>query len=47
MDESDHWISVNLLNKSMISLSMAIGASNSPLGPRPEKDIATNMYYKR
>jgi hypothetical protein len=33
MDESDRWISFNHFGKSMISLSVAIGASDSPLGP--------------
>jgi hypothetical protein len=33
MDEFDHRISFNLLTESVISLSAAIGASNSPLGP--------------
>jgi hypothetical protein len=36
MDESDRQISFNLLNKSVISLSVAIGASDSPLGPSPD-----------
>jgi hypothetical protein len=45
MDESDRQISFNLLNKSMISLSAAIGASDSPLGPRPKRDLATSLYF--
>jgi hypothetical protein len=44
MDESDRQISFNHLTKSMISLSAAIGASGSPLGPRLERDIATYLY---
>jgi hypothetical protein len=44
MDESDHHISFNLLTKSAISLSVAIGASGSPLGPHPERDLATDLY---
>jgi hypothetical protein len=45
MYESDHQISFNLLNKFVISLSGVIGASGSLLGPCPEKDLATNLYY--
>jgi hypothetical protein len=44
MDESDRQISFNLLNKSVTSLSAVIGASGSPLGPHPERDLATNLY---
>jgi hypothetical protein len=44
MDESDCRINFNLLNKSAILLSAVIGASSSPLGPRPERDLATNLY---
>jgi hypothetical protein len=44
MDESNHRISFNLLNKSMISLSTVIGASGSPLGSHLEKDLATDLY---
>jgi hypothetical protein len=44
MDKSDHWISFNRLNKFMISLLAAIRASDSPLGPRPERCLATNLY---
>jgi hypothetical protein len=44
MVESDHWISFNRLNKSVISLSVMIEASNSPLGPCPERDIARDLY---
>jgi hypothetical protein len=45
MDESDRRISINLLNKFTISLSVAIEASDSPLGPRSERDLATDLYY--
>jgi hypothetical protein len=44
MDESDRRIRFNRLNKSAISLSAAIGALGSPLGPRPERDLATDLY---
>jgi hypothetical protein len=44
MDESDRRISFNLLTESTFSLSAAIGASGSPLGPRPERDLATYLY---
>jgi hypothetical protein len=44
MDESDRWISFNILNKSVISLSVAIEASDSPLGPRSERDLVTDLY---
>jgi hypothetical protein len=44
MNESDHWISFNLLNKSMISLSTAIGTSDSSLGPHPEKDLDIDLH---
>jgi hypothetical protein len=44
MDESDRWISFNLLNKSVISLSAVIGASGSLLVPRLERDLATDLY---
>jgi hypothetical protein len=43
-DESNQWISFNRLNKSTISLSMAIEASDSPLGTRPERDLASDLY---
>jgi hypothetical protein len=45
LDESDRWISFNLLNKFTISLSAAIGASDSPLGPYPERDLAINLCF--
>jgi hypothetical protein len=44
MDESDRQISFNSLNKSVISLSAAIGALDSPLGPHPESDLETYIY---
>jgi hypothetical protein len=44
MDESDRRISFNLLTKSAISLSAAIEAPGSPLGPRPERDLTTYLY---
>jgi hypothetical protein len=37
-------ISFNSLNKSVISLSAAIGALGSPLGPHPESDLKTDLY---
>jgi hypothetical protein len=45
LDESDRRISFNLLNKSTISLSAAIGAPDSPLEPYLERDLATNLYF--
>jgi hypothetical protein len=44
MDESDRRIIVNSFKESMISLSVAIGALGSPLGPNPESDLATDLY---
>jgi hypothetical protein len=44
MDESDRWISFNLLTKFAISLSAAVEASGSPLGPRLERDLAIDLY---
>jgi hypothetical protein len=44
MDESDRWIIVNSLNKSVISFSAAIEALGSPLGPYPESDLETYLY---
>jgi hypothetical protein len=44
MDEPDRRISFNLLTKSAISLSAVIGALGSPLGPRPKKDLTTDLY---
>jgi hypothetical protein len=37
-------ISFNSLNKSIISLSVVIGALSSPLGPHPECDLETDLY---
>jgi hypothetical protein len=44
MDESCHHISFNSLNNFTVSLSAARDASVSPLGPRLEKDLATDLY---
>jgi hypothetical protein len=44
MDESDHRNNFNLLNKYVISLSAAIGASGSSLEPRSKRDLATELY---
>jgi hypothetical protein len=44
MDEFDRRISFNLLNKSVISLTTTIRASVSPLGPRIERDQATDLH---
>jgi hypothetical protein len=44
MDESDHQINFNSIKKSVTSLSAAIGALLSPLGPHPESDLVTNLY---
>jgi hypothetical protein len=44
MDKSDRRIIFNLLNKSTISLSATIEASDSSLGPHPERDLATDLY---
>jgi hypothetical protein len=44
MDKFDRQISFNRLNKSAISLSTAIGASGSPLGPRLERDLTIDLY---
>jgi hypothetical protein len=44
MDESDRRVDFNRLNKSAISLSAVIRASGSPLGPRLERDLATDLY---
>jgi hypothetical protein len=43
-DESDHRIIINLLNKSTISLSAAIGASSSHLRSRQERDLAIDLH---
>jgi hypothetical protein len=44
MDRSDCQISFNSLNKSVISLSVAIGALGSPLGPHLESDLEIDLY---
>jgi hypothetical protein len=44
IDEFDRRISFNLLNKYAISLSTAIGASDSPLEPHPERDLAIDLH---
>jgi hypothetical protein len=44
MDESNHQISFNRLKKFMTSLSAAIRASGSPLGPHPESNLETDLY---
>jgi hypothetical protein len=44
MDKSGCQISFNSLNKSVISLSAAIGALGSPLGPHLESNLETDLY---
>jgi hypothetical protein len=44
MDRSGYQISFNSLNKFVISLSAAIGALGSPLGPNSESDLETDLY---
>jgi hypothetical protein len=44
MDESDHRIIINLLNKFTISLSAAIEPSSSHLRSRQERDLATDLH---
>jgi hypothetical protein len=44
MDESDRQINFNSLKKSVTSLSTAIGALGSPLGPHSESDLETDPY---
>jgi hypothetical protein len=44
MDESDHQINFNSLKKSVTTLSVAIGALDSPLGPHSESDLVTDLY---
>jgi hypothetical protein len=44
MDRSDCQISFNSLNKSVISLSVAIGALGSPLEPHLESDLEIDLY---
>jgi hypothetical protein len=46
MDRFSCQISFNSLNKSVISLSAAIGALGSPLGPHPESDLETDLYSR-
>jgi hypothetical protein len=45
MDRSGCQISINSLNKSTISLSAVIGILDSPLGPHPESDLETDLYF--
>jgi hypothetical protein len=45
MDISCCQINFNSLNKSVISLSMAIGALGSTLGHYPESDLETDLYF--
>jgi predicted deacylase len=42
--ESNHRIKFNLLNKSTISLSAAIRASRSLLGPHSERDLVIDLH---
>jgi hypothetical protein len=44
MDTSNCQINFNSLKKSVTSLSVAIGALDSPLGPHPESDLVTDLY---
>jgi hypothetical protein len=44
MDMSGCQISFNSLNKSIISISVTIGALGSPLGHHPESDLVTDLY---
>jgi hypothetical protein len=44
MDRSGCQISFNSLNKSVISLSAAIGTLGSPLGPHLESDLEPDLY---
>jgi hypothetical protein len=44
MDKSNRQINFNSLKKSTTSLSAAIGALGSPLGPHPESDLVTDLY---
>jgi hypothetical protein len=46
MDRFSCQISFNSLNKSVISLSAAIGALGSPLGPHLESDLETDLYSR-
>jgi hypothetical protein len=45
MDETDRQINFNSLKKSTTSLSTTIGALSSSLGPHPESDLVTDLYY--
>jgi hypothetical protein len=45
IDMSDCQINFNSLNKSVISLSAVMGALDSPLGPHPESDLETDLYF--
>jgi hypothetical protein len=45
MDESDHRIIFNLLNKFAILLSMAIRPSGSPIGHCLERDLTADLHY--
>jgi hypothetical protein len=45
MDRSSCQICFNSLNKSVISLSAAIGALDSPLGPHPKSDLEIDLSY--
>jgi hypothetical protein len=45
IDESDRRISFNILKKFVTSLSVAIGALGSPLGPYLERDLARDIYF--
>jgi hypothetical protein len=45
IDESGHQISFNNLNKFAILLSAMIGALGSPLGPHPESNLETDLYF--
>jgi hypothetical protein len=42
--ESDRQINFNSLKKSVTSLSVAIGALDSPLGIHPESDLEIDLY---
>jgi hypothetical protein len=45
MDESDRQISFNRLNIFVVLLLATIRVLGSPLGPRPERDLATYLYF--
>jgi hypothetical protein len=44
IDESDHHIDFSRLKKFVTSLSAAIGALCSPLGPHLESDLTIDLY---